>query len=88
MREPSEIWEPDAVTRHVRIYEGPRVKKAGLKSCNTIMGNQWPTGNTKLNLNQRDLGLLTRAAKSGVLRWMINRRRRLIGSVLREAPRE
>ena len=25
-----EIWEPDAVTRHVRIYEGSRVNAARL----------------------------------------------------------
>ena len=61
---PSEIWEPDAVTPHVRICEGPRVNAARLKSCDTTMGNQWPTGNTKLNLNPRDLGLL--AAEPGL----------------------
>jgi hypothetical protein len=28
--EPGVGWEPDAVTRHVRIYEGPRVNAARL----------------------------------------------------------
>ena len=27
-RLPSEVWEPDALTAHVRIYEGPRVNEA------------------------------------------------------------
>lgn len=61
MREPSDIWEPDAVTPHVRIYEGPRVNAARLTYCDTTRGNGWQTVNTKLNLNQRDLGLLTQS---------------------------
>ena len=58
-----EIWEPDAVTRHVRIYEGPRVNEARLKYCDTTTGNQWQTGKTNLNLNQRDAGLLSRSKR-------------------------
>jgi len=27
-RLPSEVWEPDALTAHVRIYEGPQVNEA------------------------------------------------------------
>lgn len=61
MRGPSDIWEPDAVTRHVRICEGPRVNAARLKYCDTTTGNQWQTVNTKRNLNQRDPGLLSRS---------------------------
>jgi len=60
VREASEVREPDAVTPHVRIYEGPRVNAARLSYCDTARGNGWPTVNTNLNLNQRDLGLLTR----------------------------
>ena len=59
MRETSEIREPDALTAHVRIYEGPRVNAARLEYCDTTRGNGWPTVNTNPNLNQRDLGLLT-----------------------------
>ena len=65
MREPSEIWEPDAVTPHVRICEGPRVNWKRLKSCDTTTGNQWTTGNTNLNLNPKDLGLLTQSREGG-----------------------
>ncbi len=62
---PTKLKEPGwplwhlAVTRHVRIYEGPRVNAARLKYCDTTTGNQWQTGNTNLNLNQRDRGLLS-----------------------------
>ena len=57
--------EPDAVTPHVRIWEGPRVNEARLKSCDTTPGNPWQTGNTNLNLNQRDLGLLAPRSRAG-----------------------
>ena len=62
-----EIWEPDAVTRHVRIYEGPMVNAARLKYCDTTTGNQWQTGNTNLNLNHSDLGLLSNSGGSCLL---------------------
>lgn len=32
---PSEIWEPYALTAHVRIYEGPRVNAARFEYCDT-----------------------------------------------------
>ena len=70
----SEIWEPDAVTPHVRIYEGPSVNAARLQYCDNTKGNRWQTGNTKLNLNQRDLSLLTaEPPKPRVFKWSINR---------------
>ena len=65
--EPGVGWEPDAVTRHVGIYEGQMVNAARFKYCDTTTGNEWQTVNTKRNLNQRDHGLLT--AQSSSVSW-------------------
>ena len=45
LRVPSEIWEPDAVTRHVRIYEGSGVNWAWKEYCDTTNGK--PVANSE-----------------------------------------
>ena len=45
MRVPGDGREPDAVTPHVRICEGPRVNEAWLKSCDTTTGK--PVANSE-----------------------------------------
>ncbi len=64
MRGPSEIWEPDAGKRHVRICEGAFLNFAWIRYWDTTKGNRWPTGNTNRILNKRENALLTRSYHS------------------------
>ena len=52
-------WEPDALTAHVRFWEGSVLHWAGIENCDTTKGNEWQTGNTNPILNLRDAVLLT-----------------------------
>jgi len=54
----SDGWEPDALTAHVRIWEGPWLNSTWIQYCDTTRGNGWQTGNTNRNLNLREHGLL------------------------------
>ena len=53
--------EPDALTAHVRFWEGAVPNWIRLKYCDTTTGNQVATGNTNLNLKPRGTALLTRS---------------------------
>ena len=55
----SNVWEPDALTAHVRICEGANINCARKQYCDTTTGNLWPTGNTNRILNTRAFALLT-----------------------------
>ena len=59
----SDVWEPDALTAHVRICEGANFNPAGIPYCDTTTGNQWQTGNTNRILNKKEFALLTRSAQ-------------------------
>jgi len=51
---PSDVWEPDALTAHVRIYEGATSIVHGSNIVTPPRETRWPTGNTNRILNTRD----------------------------------
>ena len=59
-------WEPDALTAHVRFWEGSALNWAWIEYCDTTTGNEWQTGNTNPILNLKDAVLLTDERRSPV----------------------
>ena len=52
--EPGDIWEPDALTAHVRIYEGATSIAHGSNIVTPPRETRWPTGKTNRILNTKD----------------------------------
>jgi len=50
----SEAWEPDALTAHVRIYEGATSIVHGYNIVTPPQETRWQTGKTNRILNTRD----------------------------------
>ena len=51
---PSDVWEPDALTAHVRIYEGATSIVHGDNLVTPPQETRWQTGKTNRILNTRD----------------------------------